>query len=121
MNNAECAVNVDERQIQDVTILDLEGRLTFTAGTELSRRVMTLAARHTTKVVLNLERVSYIDSAGLGAIVHAFTRLRGANGGLRFVNPSARTQHVLEITGIASLVETFASEQLAIDSFAASP
>ena len=111
-------MSFDERQIRDVTVLDLEGRLTFTAGTELSRRVMALASRHATKVILNLERVSYIDSAGLGAIVHAFTNLRGANGGLKFVNPSPRTQHVLEITGITSLVETFTSEKLALDSFA---
>jgi anti-sigma B factor antagonist len=109
----------DERHIQDITILDFEGRLTFTAGVELSRRITSLANANTTKVVLNLERVSYVDSAGLGAIVSAFTQLRGGAGGLKFVNPSARTQHVLEITGIAKLVETFTSERLAVASYAA--
>ena len=111
-------MSFDERQVEDITILDLEGRLTFTAGTELSGRVMTLAAMRSTKIVLNLVRVAYIDSAGLGALVHAFTWLRGAHGALKFVNPSVRTQHVLQITGIATLVETFASETLAIASFA---
>ena len=108
----------DERHIQDITILDFEGRLTFTAGVELSRRITSLANANTRKVVLNLERVSYVDSAGLGAIVSAFAQLRGGTGGLKFVSPSARTQHVLEITGIAKLVETFTSERLAVASYA---
>ena len=107
----------DERTSQDITILDFEGRLTFTAGVELSRRITSLAIQNVTKVVLNLERVSYVDSAGLGAIVGAFTELRRRNGELKFVNPSTRTQHVLEITGIAALIATFATEAAAIHSF----
>jgi anti-sigma B factor antagonist len=107
-----------ERRIQDIAILDFEGRLTFTAGAELGRRISALAASDTTKVVINLERVSYVDSAGLGALVHAFTELSQRHGMLKFVNGSARTQHVLKITGIATLVETFASEKSALASFA---
>lgn len=104
----------DERTIQDITILDFEGHLTFTAGAELCRRITTLAASNVTKVILNLERVSYVDSAGLGAIVGAFTELRRRDGVLAFVNPSVRTQHVLQITGIATLVATFATEAAAV-------
>jgi anti-sigma B factor antagonist len=111
----------DERHIQDITILDFEGRLTFTAGVELSRRITSLMAARAHKVVLNLERVTYLDSAGLGAVVGAFTKLRGEKGGLKFVNPSARTQHVLDITGIAKIVETFPSERLAVASYASEP
>lgn len=105
------------RRIHDITILDFEGRLTFTAGEELSRRITALAAADRPKVVLNLAGVIYVDSAGLGAIVNAFMKLRDTDGGLTFVNPTMRTKHVLEITGIASLVETYASEQLAIASY----
>jgi len=111
----------DERTIQDITILDFEGHLTFTAGAELSRRIASLADARVTKVILNLERVSYVDSAGLGAIVSAFTELRHAGGVLKFANPSRRTQHVLEITGIATLVVTFATETAAVHSFGDTP
>jgi anti-sigma B factor antagonist len=107
----------DERTIHDITILDFNDRLTFTAGVELSRRITSLAATNVTKVILNLERVSYVDSAGLGAIMSAFTELRQREGVLKFVNPSARTQHVLAITGIAALVATFATEAAAVHSF----
>ena len=110
-------VHFVERQIRDITIVDVDGRLTFSAGEELSGQVMKLAACQVRKIVLNLERVSYIDSAGLGALIHAFTWLRGAHGALKFVNANARTQHVLDLTHISTLVETFASESLAVASF----
>jgi anti-sigma B factor antagonist len=106
-----------ERTIEDITILDFEGRLTFTAGVELSRRITSLSASNVSKVILNLERVSYVDSAGLGAIVGAFMQLRQREGVMKFVNPSARTLHVLQITGIATLVATFATEAAAVQSF----
>jgi anti-sigma B factor antagonist len=111
----------DERIVHDITILDFKDRLTFTAGAELSKRITTLVAHGVTKVILNLERLSYVDSAGLGAIVDAVIQLRARDGALKFVNPSARTLHVLEITGIATLVETFATELNAVASFELAP
>jgi anti-sigma B factor antagonist len=109
----------NERTTQGITIITADGRLTFTAGAELGRRIASLADANRRKVILNLERISYVDSAGLGAIVDAFTQLRHVEGTLKFVNPSARTRHVLAITGIATLVATFATEAAAVDSFAA--
>lgn len=111
----------DERNLHDITILDFTGRLTYSVGAELSRRVSSLATAGRTKVVLNLERVSYLDSAGLGALVEAFTHLRDRSGVLKFVNPNERTRHVLAITGIGSLVETFATEVSAVASFEVAP
>lgn len=110
----------DERHVQDVTILTVEGRLTFTAGAELGRRITALASSSPANVILDLERVSYMDSAGVGALVGAYTHLRQRCGMLKFVNPSARAKHVLAITGIATLVETFVSEAAAVASFARS-
>lgn len=109
----------DERTVHDITILDFDGRLTFTAGVELSRRITALAQAGVSNVVLALDRVSYVDSAGLGAIVDAFMQLRQRDGMLKFVNPSSRTRHVLEITGIATLIETYPTEAAAIASVAA--
>lgn len=111
-------MSFDERRIHDVTILTIEGRLTFNTGAELGRHIASLASACRSNVVVNLERVSYMDSAGLGALVSAYTHLRQRRGALKFVNPSARTKHVLTITGIATLVETFLSESAAVASFA---
>ena len=114
-------MSFDEQTIHDVTVLDCEGRLTFTAGAELSRRISAIGMAAATKVVLNLERVSYVDSAGLGAIVDAYMQLRKRDGVMKFVNPSNRTRHVLQITGIATLVETHPTVIAAVESFRAVP
>ena len=111
-------MGLNERMIAGVTILDLEGRLTFTAGVELGRRVQALLIGGTTQLVLNLEDVSYIDSAGLGAIVEAFTVARHKAVRLTLLNPTERTRHLLEITGLAKIVESFDSEAAAIASWA---
>jgi anti-sigma B factor antagonist len=108
---------LNERIVSGVTILDLQGRLTFTAGSEMGRHVRALLVGGTTQLVLNLEGVSYIDSAGLGAIVEAFTVARHRSIALKLVNPSERTQHLLEITGLSKIVESFDSEAAAIASW----
>ena len=93
--------------IAGATVLDLEGRLTFTSGAELRRLLQALVVGGATQLVLNLERVSYIDSAGLGVIIEAFTAARNKAVRLTLLNPTERTRHLLEITGLARMVETF--------------
>lgn len=105
-----------ERIIGGVTVLDLEGRLTFTAAAEMGQRIQTLVVGGATHIVLNLEEVSYVDSAGLGAIVEAFTVARHKAVRLTLLNPTDRTRHLLEITGLARIVETFGSEAAALAS-----
>jgi len=106
----------NERMIAGVTVLDLEGQLTFTSGAEMGRLVQALLVGGATQLVLNLEGVSYIDSAGLGAMVEAFTVARHNAVNLKLLNPTERTRHLLEITGLAQIVETFDSEAAALAS-----
>ena len=94
-----------------------EGRLTFTAGAELSRRIQALLMGGATQLVLNLEDVSYVDSAGLGAVVEAFTAVRQKAARLTLLNPTERTRHLLEITGLARIIETFDSQAAALASY----
>jgi anti-sigma B factor antagonist len=105
-----------ERILAGVTVLDLEGRLTFTAAAEVGRRILALLVGGATHLVLNLEDVSYIDSAGLGAMIEAFTAARHKAVRLTLLNPTERTRHLLEITGLARIVETFDSEAAALAS-----
>jgi anti-sigma B factor antagonist len=105
-----------ERTVAGVTVLDLEGRLTFTAGADMGRRIQALLLGGATKLVLNLEDVSYVDSAGLGAMIEAFTMARQKAVRLTLLNPTARTRHLLEITGLDRIVESFDSEAAALAS-----
>ena len=83
----------------------------------MGRRIQALLVGGATHLVLNLEDVSYVDSAGLGAMIEAFTVARHNAVRLTLLNPTERTRHLLEITGLARIVETFDSEAAALASY----
>jgi anti-sigma B factor antagonist len=107
-----------ERHVGGVTIIDLAGQLTETAGDEMWGRVRGLAAAGGTHVVLNLASVSYVDSAGLGAMVASFVALKTVGGVMKLLKPTARTRQLLNITTLSRVMDTYESESAAIASFA---
>ena len=98
----------------DVAVLELKGPLTYDAGTQLAQWVQG-ASRD--KVLLNLAQVSYLDSAGLGAVIDAYGLTTRRGGALKFLHLTPRTLHLFEITGLLGIFETFESEPAAVASF----
>ena len=68
-------------------------------------------------MIFNLEQVSYVDSAGLGALVSAYTTVTREGGSLKLVNVTKRLQDLLSITKLLTVFETFDSEDEALRSF----
>ena len=67
-------MKIEERAVEGVTILDLQGKMLIGEGDELLReKINSLVEKGTEKIVLNLEDVPYVDSAGLGEIVRCYT------------------------------------------------
>ena len=111
-------MQIQERTVGDVTVLDLQGKLTLGDGDELLRdKVNSLIQQDRKKVVLNLERVPYIDSAGLGEVVRTFTTVTRQGGSLKLLNLTKRIQDLLAITKLLTVFETFEHEQEAVASF----
>jgi anti-sigma B factor antagonist len=108
-----------ERRVGGVTILDLEGQLTETSGSEMWGRIRGLAAGGDRRVLLNLAAVSDVDSSGLGTIVASFVAMRRAGGVLKLLNPSRRTRQLLAITALMTVLQAFDNEGLALASFPA--
>jgi anti-sigma B factor antagonist len=109
-----------ERQVGDVTVLELEGRLVYDEGDEqLRSRINELVARGRLKIVLDLRGVTYIDSCGLGSIVGKFVSVRRKGGDVKLLNLSPRSHRVIDISGLLRVFETFESEADAVTSFAA--
>jgi anti-sigma B factor antagonist len=114
-------MEIDERAMGDVMVLDLKGRITLGEGDELLKdKVNSLVNQGHRKVVLNLAEVPYIDSAGLGEIVRTYTTVSRQGGSLKLLNLTKRITDLLSITKLLTVFETFDSEQDAIKSFSAS-
>jgi anti-sigma B factor antagonist len=115
------SMQIEERNIGDVKVLDLKGKITLGEGDELLKdKVNSLVNQGSKKIVLNLAEVPYIDSAGLGEIVRTYTTVSRQGGSLKLLNLTKRITDLLAITKLLTVFETFDSENEAIRSFSAS-
>ncbi len=111
-------MDIVERTVSDVTVLDLKGKMTLGEGDELLKdKINSLLAAGKKRLVLNLEGVPYIDSAGLGEIVRTFTTVSRQGGKLKLLNLTKRIEDLLSITKLLTVFETFDSEAEAVKSF----
>ena len=109
---------IEERVVNDVTILDLKGKMTLGEGDELLKdKINSLLQQDKKQLLLNLENVPYIDSAGLGEIVRTYTTVSRQGGKLKLLNLTKRIQDLLAITKLLTVFDTYDSEPDAIKSY----
>ena len=114
-------MQIEERPVGDVIVLDLKGRVTLGEGDELLKdKINSLLNQGYKKIVLNLGAVPYIDSAGLGEIVRTYTTVSRQGGSLKLANLTKRITDLLSITKLLTVFESFDSENEAVKSFSAS-
>ena len=114
-------MQIDQRAVGEVMVLDLKGRITMGEGDELLKdKVNSLVNQGHKKIVLNLAEVPYIDSAGLGEIVRTYTTVSRQGGSLKLLSLTKRITDLLSITKLLTVFETFDSENEAVRSFSAS-
>lgn len=92
------------RREDDVTILELHGELDATTAGRLDTCLEGALMAGARRVSLDLQHVAFIDSAGIGAIVGAFIRLRDLGGRLTVRSPSLPAEHALGIAGVLRLL-----------------
>ena len=114
-------MQIEERAVGDVVVLDLKGRITLGEGDQLLKdKVNSLVNQGRKRMVLNLAGVPYIDSAGLGEIVGSYTTVSRQGGRLKLLNLTKKITDLLAITKLLTVFETFESEDEAVRSFSAS-
>ena len=114
-------MQIDQRAVGDVVVLDLKGRITMGEGDELLKdKVNSIVSQGRRKIVLNLAEVPYLDSAGLGEVVRAYTTVSRQGGSLKLLNLTKRITDLLSITKLLTVFDTFDSEDEAVRSFSAS-
>jgi anti-sigma B factor antagonist len=110
---------MNNRQVGDVTVVDVSGRITLGEGSsELRDAMRDLVAKGNKKILLNLGDVSYIDSSGIGELVSGFTSVSNQGGQLKLLNLTKRVKDLLQITKLYTVFEVHDDEAAAIRSFA---
>ena len=113
-------MEISERTVDGVTILDLRGKLTIGDDAQLLKdKTESLVFQGRNQIIVNLAAVPYIDSGGLGQLVACYTTLARAGGRLTLLNLNAKNHDLLSITKLVSVFETFDTEREAIESYSA--
>lgn len=108
-------MTIGERSLGSATVLELSGRLVLGDGDEpLKGKVRDLMQQGATHVMLNMTDVTYIDSAGLGALVGVSLSARHHGRVLTVVNPSKRLVELLAVARLQSVVTVHESEEQAL-------
>jgi anti-sigma B factor antagonist len=105
------------RQIGDVTVLDISGRITLGEGNVMLRDIVRdLADKGNKRIILNLAEVNYIDSSGLGELVKTHTTIRNKDGELKLTNLNKRVHDLLQMTRLSAVFDIQKDEASAIKS-----
>jgi anti-sigma B factor antagonist len=107
------------RQVDGITIVDLNGRITLGEGSvKLRDTVRDLMSKGRNKILLNLGDVTYIDSSGIGELVSAFTSVRNQGGELKLLKLTKKVHDLLQITKLYTVFDIKDDETQAVQSFA---
>ena len=111
-------LNISERQAGDVTVLDLGGKITIGEGSvSLRSAIRRLVEEGKKKILLNLGKVSYVDSSGIGELVSSHTTITGKEGQLKLLNLQAKIKDLLAITKLLTVFDVYENESEALNSF----
>ncbi len=106
------------RHAGEVAVLDLAGKITIGEGDVVLRdKVHELLDAGKNKILLNLQAVTYMDSAGIGELVACYKRAREKGGAVRLLNPSGKVFDLLQLTKLEQVFDTFRDESEALKSF----
>jgi anti-sigma B factor antagonist len=109
------ALKITERELDGVTVLELDGRVVLGEETvSLREKVKALLGTGKKKLVLDLKRVSMIDSSGLGALVTVHSSAKSHGATLRLCNLGSRTNELLQMTRLLTVFEVSNSEADAV-------
>ena len=112
------ALTAKVRRVGNVTIVDLNGRITLGENTGILRdELRTLMSQGDKNIVLNMKDVGYVDSAGLGELVGAYTTATNQGGSVKLLHLQSKMKDLMQVTKLHTIFPTFEDEQQAVQSF----
>jgi anti-sigma B factor antagonist len=114
------ALTAKARQVGNVAVVDLSGKITLGENTGILRdELRSLLAQGKKNIVLNMKDVSYVDSAGLGELVGAYTTATNQGGAVKLLHLQGKMRDLLQITKLFTIFQDYEDEQAAVSSFGA--
>lgn len=110
-------LQLSTRYLGDIAIVDCIGRIVLGDESAALRQHVKELLAESPNIVLNLARVTYVDSSGVGALMSLYTSARNGYGSIKLANLTTRVRDLLQITKLATVFETFDTPEDAAASF----
>ena len=112
------ALKITTREVDGVTVAALDGRIVLgEESNALREKIKTLVGEGKKKIVLNMDNVTFIDSAGLGTLVASHHSAKAQGAGLKLCHLGTKFQEVLQITKLMTIFDVYNTEAEAVASF----
>jgi anti-sigma B factor antagonist len=112
------ALTATVRKVGDVSVVDLNGKITLGENTGLLRNeVRSLLSQGARNLVFNMAHVGYIDSSGLGELVGAYTTAANQGGSLKLLNLQSKATDLMQLAKLYTVFAVFEDERTAVASF----
>jgi len=110
-------MEINQREKDSISILDIQGEIDLYNAPEIKEIIQKLINEQKYNIIINLEKVSYIDSSGIGALISSLSNLKKYQGSLKIINVYASVKKVFELTKLTSFFEIYDSEDEALSKF----
>ena len=111
-------MKLNEKNIGDVVVLELSGKIMGGPDASLlNDKLHELVEAGKIKVVVDLSKVNWMNSSGLGILIGAMTTIKNNNGELKLANVTERIKSLFIITKLITVFESFESVDEAVESF----
>ncbi len=110
-------MEIETREFEDVVILDVDGEIDLYNAPDLKEHINAQIQNRHFKVIINMDRVSYIDSSGIGALISCLSNLKKHQGGLKIIKITGSVGKVFQLTRLTSFFDVYESEEEARSSF----
>jgi len=110
-------MKIIKSEVEGVTIIGVDGEIDLNSSPELHDFFNKLVADGAQKVIIDFEKISYIDSSGLATIISAMQELKKNEGKLSLASVSEKIRNILEVTKLDKIFSIYATQEDAIASF----
>ena len=100
-----------------VTVIDMEGELDTNTVPEFETQLQEMFSQKRHKIVLDMEKLTYVSSSGFGMLAGIIEDVRGNKGDIKFANVSPDVKEVLQLLGFDILFQIFKNESDAVRAF----
>jgi anti-anti-sigma factor len=100
-----------------VAVVALEGRLDMLTAVDVKQKLASVVAEGSHRLVVDLDKVTFVDSSGLGALISGLKAARVAGGDLRLASPGKQVRYILEVSTLDRVLRPYATVEEALSDY----